>query len=93
MNKKIFKNDLRMQFEIDETAYSVFVNIEGRVNDELYNQLYDYMLGFDKEMQLVIADNLLDAVIYGWEHYTYIDHVDDKLKSFYLLIDKELVRI
>ena len=93
MNKKIFKNDLSMQFEIDDAAYSVFVNIEGRVNDELYNQMYDYMLGFDKEMQLVIADNLLDAVIYGWEHYTYIDHVDDKLKSFYLLIDKELGRI
>ena len=57
--------DLSMQFEIDDVAYSVFVNIEGRVNDELYNQMYDYMLGFDKEMQLVIADNLLDAVIYG----------------------------
>ena len=61
MNKKIFMNDLSMQFEIDDAAYSVFVNIEGRVNDELYNQMYGYMLGFDKEMQLVIADYLLDA--------------------------------
>ena len=93
MNKKIFMNDLSMQFEVDDAAHSVFANIEGRVNDELYNQMYGYMLGFDKEMQLVIADNLLDAVIYGWEHYTHIDHVDDKLKSFYLLIDKELGRI
>ena len=93
MNKKIFKNDLRMQFEIDETAYSVFVNIEGRVNDELYNQMYDYLLGFNADMQLVIADNLLDNSCYGWEHYTGIDHVDEKLRIFYFSIDKELGRI
>lgn len=82
-----------MQFEIDETAYSVFVNIEGRVNDELYNQMYDYLLGFNADMQLVIADNLLDNSCYGWEHYTGIDHVDEKLRIFYFSIDKELGRI
>ena len=86
-------NDLSSNFEIDETALSVLTNIEGKVGNDLYNQIYDYLFGFNAEMQLVIADNLLDATCYGWEHYTYINHVDDRLKGFYLLIDKELGRI
>lgn len=93
INKKVFMNDLSLEFKVDGIASDVMECIISRVSEELYNQMYDYLLGFNADMQLVIADNLLDNSCYGWEHYTGIDHVDEKLRIFYFLIDKELGRI
>lgn len=86
-------NDLSNEFEVDGIAGDVMECIMSRVSEELYNQMYDYLFGFEAGLQLVIADNLLDAACYGWEHFTGIDHVDEKLRIFYFLIDKELGRI
>ena len=52
----------------------------------------DYLLGFSDDMQLEIADNLLDAVCYGWEHYIHIPHIDNQMKCFYLLIEEEMTQ-
>ena len=88
--KKIITRDMRAQYPIDGVAKSVLENIEGRVSDKLYQDMMDYLLGFNDDMQLEIADNLLDAVCYGWQHYIGIPHIDTKMKSFYLLIEEEM---
>ena len=88
--KKIFMSDMKAECSIDGTARFVMECIEGRVSDALYQDMMDYLLGFNEDMQLEIADNLLDAVCYGWEHYVGIHHIDTKMKSFYLLINEEI---
>lgn len=88
--KKIFNRDMRAQYPVDGVAKSVLENIEGRVSKKLYEDMMDYLPGFTDDMQLEIADNLLDAVCYGWQHYIGIAHIDVKMKSFYLLIEEEM---
>lgn len=88
--KKIFMRDMKAECTIDCTAQSVMECVEPRVSKKLYEDMMDYLLGFNEDMQLEIADNLLDAVCYGWEHYVGIRHIDTKMKSFYLLIEEEI---
>ena len=87
---KVFNRDKRHEYHIDSTAQSVMECIEGRVSDKLYQDMMDYLPGFNDDMQLEIADNLLDAVCYGWQHYIGIPHIDTKMKSFYFLIEEEM---
>ena len=87
---KVFAQDMRQECRIDCTARTVMEIVEEHVSPKLYEDMMDYLLGFDGDMQLVIADNLLDAVCYGWEHYIGIRHIDTKMKSFYLLIEEEM---
>jgi hypothetical protein len=87
---KVFKRNMRPECHIDGTAKSVMECIEGRVSDELYQDMMDYLLGYTDDMQLVIADNLLDAVCYGWQHYIGIPHIDMIMFGFYLLIEEEM---
>ena len=88
--KKVFNRDMRPECPIDGTAQTVMECIEGRISDKLYRDMMDFLLGFNDDMQLEIADNLLDAVCSGWEHYIGIRHIDQKLKSFYQRIDEEV---
>ena len=88
--RKIFKRDLRPECRIDGTAKSVMECIEGRVSDELYQDMMNYLLGYSDDMQLEIADNLLDAVCYGWRHYIGIPHIDMIMQGFYILIEEEM---
>ena len=88
--KKIFMRDMKAECTIDGTARFVMECIEGRVSDKLYQDMMDYLLGFNDDMQLEIADNLLDAVCHGWQHYIGIPHIDTKMKSFYFLIEEEM---
>jgi hypothetical protein len=87
---KVFNRDMRPECHIDVTAQSVMECVEERVSKKLYEDMMDYLLGFTDDMQLVIADNLLDAVCHGWQHYINIPHIDTKMKSFYLLIEEEM---
>ena len=87
---KVFKRNMRPECHIDGTAKSVMECVKGRVSDELYQDMMDYLLGYTDNMQLEIADNLLDAVCSGWEHYINIPHIDTKMKSFYLLKEEEM---
>lgn len=88
--QKVFKRNMRSECHIDGTAKSVMECIEGRVSDELYQDMMDYLLGYTDDMQLEIADNLLDAVCYGWQHYIGIPHIDMIMQGFYLLIEEEI---
>lgn len=88
--KKIIVRDMKPKCTIGDTTMMVMECIEGRVSDALYQEMMDYLLGFTDAMQLEIADNLLDAVCYGWEHYIGICHIDFKMKDFYVSIDEEI---
>ena len=90
---KVFARDMRHECEIDCTAHSVMEIVEEHVSPALYEDMMDFLLGFTDDMQLEIADNLLDAVCYGWEHYIGIRHIDTKMKSFYLLIEEEMKEV
>ena len=87
---KVFNRDMRPECHIDVTAQSVMECVEERVSKKLYEDMMDYLLGFTDDMQLVIADNLLDAVCHGWEHYIGIRHIDNIMKNFYCLINEEM---
>ena len=87
---KVFNRDMRPECHIDVTAQSVMECVEGRVSDKLYQDMMDYLLGFTDDMQLEIADNLLDAVCHGWQHYINITHIDNIMKNFYFLINEEI---
>ena len=87
---KVFNRDMRPECHIDVTAQSVMECVEGRVSEKLYQDMMDYLLGFSDDMQLEIADNLLDAVCHGWEHYINIPHIDNIMKNFYFLINEEI---
>ena len=90
---KVFARDMRHECEIDCTARSVMEIVEEHVSPALYEDMMDFLLGFTDDMQLEIADNLLDAVCYGWEHYIGIRHIDNAMKSFYLLIEEEMKEV
>ena len=87
---KVFNRDMRAECHIDVTAQSVMECVEERVSKKLYEDMMDYLLGFTDDMQLVIADNLLDAVCHGWQHYINIPHIDNIMKNFYFLINEEI---
>lgn len=81
---------MRHECHIDGIAKSVMECIKGRVSKKLYDDMLDYLLGFKDDMQLEIANNLLDAVCHGWEHYIGIPHIDNIMKNFYFLIAEEM---
>lgn len=87
---KVFNRDMRHECHINVTAKSVMECIKGRVSKKLYDDMMDYLLGFNDDMQLEIANNLLDAVFHGWEHYIGIPHIDNIMKNFYFLIAEEM---
>ena len=93
MNKKVFLNDLTLQFYVCDDAYVLLDSIESHVSNKLYNSMHDFLLGLDMELQVELADYMVDSVAFGCEHYTNIDYIDEYLKSIYLRIDKELCRI
>ena len=90
MKKRVILNDLKLQFCMNDDAYVMLDSIDGRVSENLHISMYDFLLGLDMDLQLKLADYMVDAVIFGCEHYTDIDHIDEHLKSIYLRIDKEL---
>lgn len=83
---------MRAECHIDCIAQSVMECVEERVSKKLYEDMMDYLLGFNNDIQQEIADNLLDAVCNGWQHYIGIRHIDTKMKSFYLLIEEEMTK-
>ena len=89
---KVFARDMRHEYHIDCTARMVMEIVEEHVSPELFEEMMDYLLGFTDDMQLVIADNLLDAVCHGWEHYIGIHHIDNIMKNFYFLINEEMTQ-
>ena len=89
MKKSVSTDYLWLEYQVSKQASEVMESVKNDVSEELYYKMYNSLPGLDAELQLVVAANLRDAVCYGWERYTSLNHVDEMLKSCYLAIDKE----
>ena len=78
-NGKEFYNDLRDQNPIDSVALTVLENVKTRITDDLYNDIVESLRGFTEEIQLEIADDILDYVCNKWVHKTNLKSVDTLL--------------
>jgi len=93
MKKSVFFNDLTGLFKVYGLARILLTEVKRRVSKDLYSRICNFLIGLDNDMQLELADYMLDEVMGEYEHYTSIEHIDENLKSIYLRIDKELGRI
>ena len=74
---KVINNDLRPMYGYEGAGMLVMPYVEPRVS------------AFNEDMQLVIADNLLDFVCGYSVHFTNIPHVDAILSYLYKRILEE----
>ena len=88
-NGKKFDNDLRDQNPIDSVAQTVLENVKTRITDDLYNDIVESLRGFTEEIQLEIADNVLDYVCNKWVHKTNLKSVDTLLFGMYARIKEQ----
>lgn len=88
-NGKKFDNDLRDQNPIDSVAQTVLENVNTRITDDLYNDIVESLRGFTEEVQLEIADNVLDYVCHKWVHKTNLKSVDTLLFGMYARIKEQ----
>ena len=86
---KVYEQDLTYQFGIDSTAQFVMDGLEDRVSPELLELLNAMLLGFSDDMQLEIADDLLDFVCMHVIHTTGCLSADAVLESCYKWIADE----
>ena len=75
-NGKEFYNDLRDQNPIDSVARTVLECVETRITDDLYNDIVESLRGFTDEIQLEIADGVLDYVCHKRVHQTNLGSVE-----------------
>lgn len=86
---KVIEQDLTCQFGIDSTAQFIMDGLEDRVSPELQEILNDMLLGFNDDMQLEIADNLLDFTCGHVIHTTGCSSADVILAACYTWIAAE----
>lgn len=86
---RYYERDYSSEYGVDSIAFSVLECLENKVSDELWNFLYKIMLGFNDEMQLEIADDLLDFVCHQMIHTTGCFSADAALITCYRLIAEE----
>lgn len=86
---KVYEQDLTYQFGIDSTAQFIMDGLEERVSPELLDLLNAMLLGFSDDMQLEIADDLLDFVCMHVIHTTGCLSADAVLESCYKWIAEE----
>lgn len=88
-NGKEFDYDLRDQNPIDSVAQTVLENVKTRITDDLFNDIVESLRGFTEEIQLEIADNVLDYVCNKWVHKTNLKSVDTLLFGMYARIKEQ----
>ena len=86
---KEFYNDLRDQNPIDSVALTVLENVKTRITDDLFNDIVESLRGFTEEVQLEIADDVLDYVCNKWVHKTNLKSVDTLLFGMYARIKEQ----
>ena len=80
---KEFYNVLRRQNPIDSVERTVLEYVKSRITDDLYNDVGESLRGFTEEVQLEIADDVLDYVCNKWVHKTNLKSVDTLLFGMY----------
>lgn len=86
---KVYEQDLTYQFSVDGIAQYVMECLEDKVSPELLELLNAMLLGFNDDMQLEIADDLLDFAHGHVVHTTGCWSADAVLKSCYEWIAEE----
>ena len=86
---KEFYHDLKDQNPIDSVARTVLENVESRITDDLYKDILESLRGFTDDIQLEIADDVLDYVCHKWVHKTNLKSVDTLLFGMYARIKEQ----
>ena len=86
---KVIEQNLRSEQEIGDEVESLVRLLGSKVSAELQVIIMEMMLGFSKEMQLEIADNLLDFAHGHVVHTTGCWSADAVLKTCYEWIAEE----
>lgn len=86
---KVIEQDLTGLFGIESTAQYVMECLEDKVSSELLELLKQMLLGFSDDMQLEIADNLLDFTCGHVIHTTGCKSADVILAACYICIAAE----
>lgn len=85
----VIEQDLSGEQAVDSVAMGVMECLEVRVSEELFNLLKTMLLGFKENMQLEIADALMDFVYGHMIHTTGCLAADAVLDACYLWIAEE----
>jgi hypothetical protein len=75
--------------QIDRVAEQVMTGLEDMVSPVLYGTLIMLMRGFDEDMQLEMADDLVDFAKYHVAHTTGVMSADVILDLGYMMIAEE----
>ena len=86
---KVIEQDLRSEQEMETVAESLIEFLDGKVSAELQVIIMEMMLGFSREMQLEIADDLLDFAYENVVQTTGCWSADKVLKTCYEWIAEE----
>ena len=87
---KVIEQDLRSEYPVEGVAASVMECLEDKVSPGLLELLNEVLLGFSDDMQLEMADDLLDFAYGHVMHTTGCLSADAILKSCYEWIAEEL---
>ncbi len=86
---KVIEQDLRDGYSIDGTSKIIMDCLEDKVSPDLLELLKQMLLGFNDDMQLEIADNLLDFAHGHVVHTTGCPSADAVLAACYKWIAEE----
>ena len=86
---KVIEQDLRDGYSIDGTSKIIMDCVEDKVAADLLELLKQMLLGFNDDMQLEIADNLLDFANGHVVHTTGCPSADAVLEACYMWIAED----
>ena len=85
------KHDLKEDYPVVGTARMIFdYAIKGRITDKLYNDLYDLLRGFNEDVQLEMAEAIIDFISDRWTYTTNLNAVDILLPGIYARLREQL---
>lgn len=83
--------DLKEDNPVDGTAGMIFdYAIKGRITDKLHDDLYDLLRGFNEDVQLVMAEAIIDFINDRWTYTTNLKAVDILLPGIYARLREQL---
>lgn len=83
--------DLKEDNPVDGTAGMIFdYAIKGRITDKLHDDLYDLLRGFNEDVQLVMAEAIIDFISDRWTYTTNLKAVDILLPGIYARLREQL---
>lgn len=86
------EQNLRNQYSADSSATDILDTLEECLSKSLLDDIREYLPGFHPDLQVEIADDVVDFTNGDSVRYTGLKYIDRMLKAFYLLISEELGR-